>query len=140
MLGGICGGLSDFLGIDATFVRLFFIIFTLANGFGVLIYFLLWIIIPREDNLTHQNLSFESEDLADRAREMGQEFQTAVRTPHPHAMKYVGIGLLLMGFFLFVQNLDLPWLRWFDTDILWPVLVIAAGGIMIWRTFKGNGE
>ena len=49
MLGGVCGGLAKYLRIDLTIVRLFFVVLTLLGGFGPLIYFIMWIVVPLED-------------------------------------------------------------------------------------------
>jgi phage shock protein C len=51
MLAGICGGLANYLEVDPTVVRL---IFALATFFtvlfpGVLIYLIMWIIVPKEN-------------------------------------------------------------------------------------------
>ena len=46
MLGGVCSGLADFFGIDPTVVRLAFVLLTLLGGHGVLIYLVLWLIVP----------------------------------------------------------------------------------------------
>lgn len=46
LLGGVCSGLGAYLGWDAVWVRLIFVLFTLANGFGVALYLVLWIIVP----------------------------------------------------------------------------------------------
>lgn len=35
MIGGVCGGLGEYLGVDSTLVRLFFVLLGLANGFGM---------------------------------------------------------------------------------------------------------
>ena len=51
MLGGVCGGLGNYLGIDSTLVRLFFVLMAIGPGVGVLIYFALWIIAPDETQL-----------------------------------------------------------------------------------------
>ncbi|MDD2694647.1 MAG: PspC domain-containing protein [Anaerolineales bacterium] len=46
---GICGGLGEFFGISAFWFRLAFIIALLPGGIpGILLYLLLWIIIPSE--------------------------------------------------------------------------------------------
>ncbi|MFH1237052.1 MAG: PspC domain-containing protein [Candidatus Aenigmatarchaeota archaeon] len=47
ILGGVCGGIAEYLGIDPTIVRILWIIGTLAWGFGILLYIVLWIIVPR---------------------------------------------------------------------------------------------
>ena len=46
MVGGVCSGLANFFGIDPTVVRLAFVLLTLLGGHGVLIYLVLWLIVP----------------------------------------------------------------------------------------------
>ncbi len=47
-IAGLCGGLAQYFGIDSTVVRLIYIILTLLSfGFGILFYFIAWIIVPR---------------------------------------------------------------------------------------------
>ncbi|MGB4338791.1 MAG: PspC domain-containing protein [Bacillota bacterium] len=50
ILGGVCGGLAEYLGIDPTIVRLVWAALTVFTaGFpGVLLYLLGWFIIPEE--------------------------------------------------------------------------------------------
>jgi phage shock protein C len=46
MLGGVCGGLADFTGLDATVIRVIFVILTVFGGAGLLVYLAMWIIVP----------------------------------------------------------------------------------------------
>lgn len=47
VIGGVCGGLSEFFGISAFWFRLGFLIALLPGGVpGILLYLLAWIIIP----------------------------------------------------------------------------------------------
>lgn len=48
MIAGVCGGLADYFGIDATIVRLAFVLFEVltAGAGGILAYIVLWIIMP----------------------------------------------------------------------------------------------
>lgn len=48
MIAGICGGLAAYFGVDATWVRIAFVASILLPGPQVLLYLLLWIIIPRD--------------------------------------------------------------------------------------------
>jgi phage shock protein C len=49
IVGGVCGGLGEFFGIDPLWFRLLFLFLMLPGGLpGVLPYLLLWIIIPRK--------------------------------------------------------------------------------------------
>jgi phage shock protein PspC (stress-responsive transcriptional regulator) len=46
ILGGVNGGLAEYSGIDALLWRVGFVALTLAGGTGVLVYLLLWILMP----------------------------------------------------------------------------------------------
>jgi phage shock protein C len=46
MIAGVCGGLAEFFGLDPTLVRLVFVVLALLGGHGLLIYLILWIIVP----------------------------------------------------------------------------------------------
>jgi len=49
VVAGVCGGLGEFFGISAFWFRLAIILTLLPGGVpGLLIYLLLWIIIPKE--------------------------------------------------------------------------------------------
>ena len=46
MAGGVCGGLADYSGIDPLLWRVGFVGLTVAGGAGILIYLLLWVLMP----------------------------------------------------------------------------------------------
>lgn len=48
MIAGVCGGLSDYFNVDATWIRLLFLIFFLAFGSTAVLYIALWIIVPNQ--------------------------------------------------------------------------------------------
>ncbi|MFF3569521.1 MULTISPECIES: PspC domain-containing protein [Nocardia] len=47
-IGGVCGGLAEYFGWNATLVRLLFILSCLLPGPQFLIYLVLWVVIPKE--------------------------------------------------------------------------------------------
>jgi phage shock protein PspC (stress-responsive transcriptional regulator) len=51
MIGGVCGGLGEYFDIDSTVIRLLFIIVLLSAGSGVLIYIVLWIVLPTKSSV-----------------------------------------------------------------------------------------
>lgn len=128
MVGGVCGGLGQYLGIDPTFIRILFFILVFGGGAGFWIYLLLWFLIPEEDEEM-------SKDFGVRVRRMGDDFTRSVSKPHPKAGLIVGGGLILLGIFWLIEQLNLPWLWWWDFDVLWPFLLIIAGGILLYRWF-----
>ncbi len=49
VIAGVCGGLAEFFGISAFWFRLAFLISLIPGGVpGLLLYILLWIVIPGE--------------------------------------------------------------------------------------------
>ena len=49
MIAGVCGGLSEFFGISSFWIRLAFLIALIPGGVpGILVYILIWMIVPSE--------------------------------------------------------------------------------------------
>lgn len=48
MIAGVCGGLGDYFGLDPTVVRLVFVLLALLGGPGLVLYVILWIVMPRQ--------------------------------------------------------------------------------------------
>lgn len=50
MIAGVCGGLAARFGLPTALVRLAFVLMTLfAGGVGVVVYVVLWVVMPVED-------------------------------------------------------------------------------------------
>ena len=51
LLGGVCGGIADWLGWDPTLVRVLFVVISIASaGFpGTIVYLILWLVMPRAE-------------------------------------------------------------------------------------------
>ncbi len=47
ILGGVCSGLAHYFNIDAKWVRIIFVLFFLFAGSGVLLYVVLWTVMPK---------------------------------------------------------------------------------------------
>jgi phage shock protein C len=46
MLAGVCGGLAEYFNIDATVMRVLFLILAVFGGSGLVLYLVMWIVIP----------------------------------------------------------------------------------------------
>src|ERR1700735_5312641 len=46
ILGGVCGGLANYLRLDPAVVRIIFVLIAFGWGFGFLLYFILWMVLP----------------------------------------------------------------------------------------------
>lgn len=48
MVAGVCAGFAHYLNVDPTLVRAIYVAMVLLAGFGVLLYLVLWIIMPAD--------------------------------------------------------------------------------------------
>jgi phage shock protein C len=46
MIAGVCGGLAEYFNVDATLIRVLFLILAVFGGSGLVIYLVMWIIVP----------------------------------------------------------------------------------------------
>jgi len=52
MVGGVCGGLGEFFGIDPTVIRLLFVLGVLVGwGFMAVIYLVMLVVVPEEPGM-----------------------------------------------------------------------------------------
>ena len=47
-IGGVCGGLAEYFGIDSLIMRLAFVALILGWGSGLLLHLLLWVLAPKK--------------------------------------------------------------------------------------------
>ncbi len=138
MLGGVCGGLGDYLALDPVFIRLFFVLLFFGHGSGMMLYLILWIIMPNKSKVQEgknfeDNIKDSAENFGERMQTIGQEFGEAMRSPNPQAGMIVGIALVTLGGILFIENLGIYSLRWISFDVLWPALLIIGGIVILQR-------
>lgn len=56
MLAGVCAGIANYFALDPTVIRVVYTLATIFTAFsGVIIYLLLMLIIPEEENRYFQN-------------------------------------------------------------------------------------
>jgi phage shock protein PspC (stress-responsive transcriptional regulator)/uncharacterized integral membrane protein len=127
MLGGVCGGLANYLGIDVTLVRIFFVLVALAGGTGLLLYLAMWVIVPLEESGAAQV----------GAQSFSNELQSGLRPGNRQGAVIIGGLLLILGILFLVQNVAGAWLPWLGFGTLWPLLLILAGGALLWSRAKG---
>jgi len=140
MLGGVCAGLGNYLRIDVTLVRLFFVVLTMVGGFGPVLYFILWVVVPPEGH-THvpgQSENFDSEEFKERAGMVRDDFVNAVKAPNQNAIRFIGIALVLAGGFMILKQFDIPWLSWLNSGVVWAGLILLAGVALLVRGTRGE--
>ena len=48
MLAGVAAGLAEYTGLDVTLLRVLFVVFAIFGGAGLVIYIVMWILVPEE--------------------------------------------------------------------------------------------
>ena len=75
-LGGVCAGLAHYFGIDALWVRILWLILVFFFGTGILIYIILWILIPVAETTAEKlQMKCEPVKISKNERKIREEFQ-----------------------------------------------------------------
>jgi len=112
-IGGVCGGLGEYLRVDPLIIRVIFIVFTLAYGVGFLVYVLLWAVLPEARTRTEKmEMRGESINVSNIEKSIRKEYDKvktnlgqvkesrAYRRDRRRAGRFVnGIGRLFLTFF-----------------------------------------
>lgn len=120
IVGGVCGGLADFLGWDPVLVRILWVVATIAtSGGGFLAYAALWLLLPV--------------GTASGGQERPAAIELTERNLRMGAYLLIGLG----GLWLLSNVGILPWLWtgfWSTVGTLfWPALLIGAGFLLLNR-------
>ncbi len=120
VLGGVCSGLAESLHVDPLWIRLAFVVLALIQGGGILVYLVLWIVMPERPA-----------DGAPPRRGLDELAASAGRIwgGSTNAALWTGIVLIGAGIILLAANSGL--VRW---EVLWPVIVIVLGGLLLARS------
>jgi len=108
LVGGVAGGLAAYAGVRPVWFRLGFIVFTVLGGVGVLVYALLWWMVPRHD-------------LPDSA---AQRFARHF----PNAPSWMGMALLGAGALLLANQFGL-----WRINVVLAFLLIGLGIVLFRR-------
>ena len=140
LIDGVCGGIADFLGIDATLVRLGWVVLTFVGGWIMVpMYIIGMIIIPREKEIP-------SEERSEHAPSQSKGGNTAL------LIIIVGALLVLWGGSMLLHNFHLlPWPLWrlplrlqrlweWDMDVVWALLLILLGALLIVSKRRSESE
>ena len=49
MIAGVCGGLAEYFGMDATIVRVIYALLVLFGGVGILLYLIMALLMPQAE-------------------------------------------------------------------------------------------
>lgn len=108
-VAGVCGGLGEYFGIDATLVRLVFVVLAFLGGSGILLYIALWLLVPENPS--------------------GEISHDPPALQNPQSRKWWGIFLVGFGSYFLLQNMGV--LDWISISALWPIAFIVIGIVIL---------
>lgn len=131
IIAGVCSALADYLEIDVVFIRVFFLITALYWGTSVLIYIILWIIMPVDKGAVSDEASYVVRTSANPPikSELDQ------KDKKKRAREILAVFLIVSGVFATLDNF-LVWL----TGKMWIPVVLITIGILILRNIRDNDE
>ncbi len=118
-LGGVCGGLGAYFNIDSLWLRIIFIALIFANGIGIILYAVLWIVLPKAKT-TAQKLQMRGEPVTveNIKRSINEEYQKVrsnlenisesegfKRSKEVAGDIFTGIGNIIVAFLRFIVYL-----------------------------------
>ncbi len=116
VIGGVCGGVAEYLDVDPSIVRIIWAILGLVTGgIFVVLYVVMWIVVPEAPG---------TEGAA----------APSAASPPPARRRGSGSGSLVLGLILvgvgayFLVRQYLPQI---DTDLLWPIGLVLLGAILV---------
>lgn len=136
IIGGVAAGLGEYLNLDPVLIRILFVIVTLLNGLGIVIYIIFWIIVPENDYEQPEVVSSTSSTATDVESPSNYRSETKVKQNKKSGNGRIiaGIILIILGF-SFLSERFFPF---FDFDDILPLFLLVAGIGLIWTSVKNN--
>jgi phage shock protein C len=134
MIAGVASGLAEYLKIDVIWIRLVFLLAVFAGLSGLIIYIILWIVIPPKSYVHPFDVDYKVYD--------DKNDPDRVSPPLPvHTKKegngrlVAGILLICMGAYFLSEEFDfLPY--WISFNKLWPIALIIPGIMILIKAGK----
>jgi phage shock protein C len=122
MAGGVCGGIAEYAGVDPVLVRIAAVALALSGGLGLLAYIIAWIVIP-EAPVAVGAAPYGSPEEGGYV----PADDPPVEVRGPAASLAIGIALVGAGVLLLLNQVA----PWFRGDLVWPLVVVAVGGVLV---------
>ena len=133
VIGGVAGGLGDYLDIDPVLIRIAFVVALFFGGAGLLAYIIAWIIIPEQPRESTMSTPIDPQQST--VPPQPQPPQPPMHEHrHGHGNIVGGLVLLVIGFLFLAENF-LPEFHFGDW---WPLILVAIGAGLLYRAVRSN--
>lgn len=136
VISGVSGGLGEYLNIDPVIIRVLFVLLTLFNGIGLLIYIVMWIVTPEAplETLFDMSASKKKPEPGTNTEQKSTFSEKSFEQPpkKSHGSIYAGLILIALGLIFLLENI----IPYFDFWDVFPIGLILLGAAMIFNSFK----
>lgn len=83
IIGGVCGGLGEYFNIDPSIVRIVFALAFFTEGFGLLLYIILWIILPSYSSIDKDStevINENKEEIKAKVVKTAKDLKTEIKS------------------------------------------------------------
>jgi phage shock protein PspC (stress-responsive transcriptional regulator) len=132
MIAGVAGCLGEFFGVDPSIIRLLFVLIILFGGSGILLYIVLWIILPTESAVkgsAEDHVKANVEEIRTRAESFASDLRGEQSSSDNRT--WLGLLIIILGAFFLFSSFGL--LQFFDWGRFWPLLLIIFGIFILTR-------
>lgn len=131
IIGGVAGGLAEYLSVDVTLIRLITALIMLT-GAGIVIYIIAWAIIPM--NPGDKDNRNGAEEIRDSVEKIAQQIKEALNYKkevkmNQYHFSWIGWVLVVLGIFFLLETF-LGSQLW---SHFWPMILIIFGIVLIFR-------
>lgn len=120
MIAGVCGGIGEYFGIDPTIIRIVWAICAFS-GVGIVAYIIAAIVIPDENTADFNYSNGQSSNQG--------EYKSPITFDNTKTNLIIGGVLVAIGVMLIARR----YFWWFDSKLLWSLLLIGLGALIIFR-------
>ncbi len=132
-IGGVCAGLADYFNVDITLVRALFLVALFGFGTGVLLYIILWIVVPEKKETFNASEPVVDYTVNDAGEAQPVQENKKMRKKNNESV-IGGLVLLTLGM-IFLADEFVPW---FEFHKLWPLILVAVGVGILWNNTKNK--
>jgi phage shock protein C len=135
MIAGVCGGLAKYFKIDSSLIRIIFVLLALSGGSGVLIYFVLWLVVPKETGVEkeinrEEKIKEFTNDVKNKAKSIAKEMKIDTKVKKPERANVLGVILILVGLVAIWNQMFPIRIQW---NFFWPGLLVLVGILILFR-------
>lgn len=131
VIAGVAGGLGEYFNIDPTIIRVLFVLLTIFGGSGVIMYIILWLVIPTrsQTGVPVDLIKSNIEDMKSTTSKFAHDIR--INKKREDSKFWWAIIIIALGFLFLLGNYGV--LNTAEFNRLWPLILILFGLTLILR-------